>query len=110
MIRNNLFPVPLRRLSRFQCWIAREKIYDKSQLKTNRPFSSSSLSLIMKARLSAKALYMGMPASLLSLSGITQVTSMMNSWFTGKFKMRKLPKGELIRMLVVLLGQHLRYN
>ena len=63
----------------------------------------------MKARLSANAFYMGMPASLLS-SGITQLTSMMNSWFTGKFKIGKLPKGELIRMLVVLLGQHLRYN
>ena len=64
----------------------------------------------MKARLSAKAFHMGVPASLISLSGITQLTSMMNSWFRGKVKMRKLRKGELIRILVVLLGQHLRYN
>ena len=97
MIRNNLFLIPVRRLSRFQCWIVREKTDDKSQLKTNRPFPSSHLSLIMKARLSAKAFHMGMPASLLS-SGITQLTSMMNSWFTGEFKMKKLPKGELIRI------------
>ena len=70
MIRNNLFLVPVRRLSRFQCWIAREKIYDKSQLKTNRPFPGSRVSLIMKARLSAKAFHMGMPVSL-PLSGNT---------------------------------------
>ena len=91
MIRNNLVPVPVRRLSRLQCWIAREEIYDYSQLKTNRPFPSSRVSLIMKARLSAKAFHMGMPARFLS-SRITQLTSMMNLWFTGKFKMRKLPK------------------
>ena len=56
------------------CWIAREKIPGKSQLKTNRPFPSCRVSLILKARLSAEAFYIGMPASLLS-SGITQLTS-----------------------------------
>ena len=73
MIRNNLFPVPVRRLSQFQCLIAKEKIYDKSQLKTNRPFPSSSASLIMKARLSAKAFHMGMPVSLLSSGNTTNI-------------------------------------